>query len=94
MIVKRRTYLDVPLPTFDAIDELVALEVVFLLFRHVRTGEDVVVHRIDHEPCRVELVHPPHSVLADETDDIVLTRASRYSRAARRLPTARGDGHP
>jgi hypothetical protein len=75
VIVRRRTYLGVPLPTFDAIDELIALDVEFLLFRHARTGEDVVVHHRDDR--RIGLLFPPGSVLADE-DDVVVPRPSRY----------------
>ena len=75
--MKRRTYVDVPLATFDAIDELVALEVVFLLFRHVRTDEAVVVHHRDDG--RLGLLFPPGSVLADE-DDVVVPTPSRYDR--------------
>jgi hypothetical protein len=76
-IVPRRTYVDVPLATFDAIDELVALEVVFVLFRHVRTDESVVVHHRDDG--RLGLLFPPGSVLADE-DDVVVPTPSRYDR--------------
>jgi len=79
-IVHRRTYADHPESTYEAISDLIDDDELFHLFVHVRTGEDVVVHRIDYEPRRVELLHPPHSVLADETDDIVLARPSRYSR--------------
>jgi ribosome-associated translation inhibitor RaiA len=76
-IVPRRAYVDVPLATFDAIDELVALEVVFVLFRHVRTDEAVVVHHRDDG--RLGLLFPPGSVLADE-DDVVVPKPSRYDR--------------
>jgi ribosome-associated translation inhibitor RaiA len=74
-LVRRRTYIDVPLPTFDAIDELVGLRVVFFLFRHARTGEAVVLHRRDDR--RLGLLFPPGSVLADE-DDVVVATPSRY----------------
>jgi hypothetical protein len=76
-IVPRRTYVDVPLATFDAIDELVALEVVFVLFHHVRTDESVVVHHRDDG--RLGLLFPPGSILADE-DDVVVPTPSRYDR--------------
>jgi ribosome-associated translation inhibitor RaiA len=79
-IVHRRTYADHPESTYEAISDLIDDDALFHLFVHVRSGEDVVVHRIDHEPRRIELLHPPHSVLADETDDVVLARSSRYSR--------------
>ena len=49
----------------------------FHLFVHVRTGEDVVVHWRDDG--RVGLIHPRGSVLADESDDIVVPEASRFS---------------
>ncbi len=74
-VVRRRTYVDVPLPTFDAIDELVGLGVVFILFRHARTGEAVVLHRRDDR--RLGLLFPQGSVLADE-DDVVVATPSRY----------------
>ena len=79
-IVHRRTYADRPESTYEAISDLIDDDERFHLFVHVRTGEDVVVDRIDDEPRRVELLHPAHSVLADETDDVVLARPSRYSR--------------
>ena len=74
-VVRRRTYVDLPLPTFDAIDELVGLDVVFILFRHARTGEAVVLHRRDDR--RLGLLFPQGSVLADE-DDVVVATPSRY----------------
>jgi len=74
-VVRRRTYVDVPLPTFDAIDELVGLGVVFILFRHARTDEAVVLHRRDDR--RLGLLFPRGSVLADE-DDVVVAAPSRY----------------
>ena len=75
-VVRRRTYVDVPLPTFDAIDELVGLGVVFILFRHARTGEAVVLHRRDDR--RLGLLFPQGSFLADEDDDVVVATPSRY----------------
>lgn len=77
-IVHRRTYADRPESTYQAISDLIDDDERFHLFVHVRTSEDVVVHRIVHEPARVELLHPAGSVLADETDDVVLARPSRY----------------
>lgn len=74
-IVHRHTYLDVPLSTLEAVAELLDLDLSFYLFRHVRTGEDVVVHR--HDDGRVGLLFPPDSVLADE-NDIVTPEPSRY----------------
>jgi hypothetical protein len=75
-IVHRHTYLSVPLPTLDAVDELLSLDLEFFLFTHARTGEDVVVHRRDDG--RIGLIHPPGSALADE-GDLVVTETSRYS---------------
>ena len=74
-VVRRRTYVDIPLPTFDAIDELLGLGVVFILFLHARTGEAVVLHRRDDQ--RLGLLFPQGSVLADEGDVVVAT-PSRY----------------
>src|SRR3954468_19963101 len=68
-IIHRRTYLDVPLGTLQAVAELLDIDAEFLLFRHVRTGEDVVVHRRDDG--RIGLLHPPGSELADENDVVV-----------------------
>jgi signal transduction histidine kinase len=73
-IVHRHTYLDVPLSTLEAVAELLDLDLSFYLFRHVRTGEDVVVHR--HDDGRVGLLFPPGSALADE-NDIVTPEPSR-----------------
>jgi ribosome-associated translation inhibitor RaiA len=73
-IVHRHTYLDVPLSTLEAVAELLDLDLSFYLFRHVRTGEDVVVHR--HDDGRVGLLVPPGSALADE-NDIVTPEPSR-----------------
>jgi hypothetical protein len=75
MIVRRRPYVDSPLPTLDAISDLLDLDVTFYLFRHVRTGEDVVVDRL--RDGRIEMIFPPGSVLADE-GDIVVAHPSRY----------------
>ena len=77
-VLRRRTYVDIPLPTFDAIDELVGLGVVFILFRHARTGEAVVLHRRDDR--RLGLLFPQGSVLADEDDVVVPRRAGTTPR--------------
>src|SRR4051812_48600977 len=74
-VVRRRTYVDVPLPTFDAIDELVGLGAVFILFCHARTAEAVVLYRRDDR--RLGLLFPQGSVLGDE-DDVVVATPSRY----------------
>jgi ribosome-associated translation inhibitor RaiA len=74
-IVHRRPYLDVPLSTLEAAAELLDTDIEFLLFRHVRTGEDVVVHRRDGD--RIGLLFPPGSALADE-NDVVVPEPSRY----------------
>lgn len=76
-IVRRRTYAAQPEATFDAISEMFDLDEEFHLFVHVRTGEDVVVHWRDE--LRVGLIHPRDSVLADETGDVVVAEANRYS---------------
>jgi hypothetical protein len=74
-IVHRRSYVDEPMGTMQAAAELLDLDAEFLLFRHVRTDEDVVVYRRDDG--RLGLLHPPGSVLADE-NDVVVPKASRY----------------
>jgi ribosome-associated translation inhibitor RaiA len=74
-IIRRFPYVDVPLPTLDAVADLLDLDVEFYLFTHSRTDEDVVVYRRDDE--RIGLLHPPGSVLADETD-VVVPKESRY----------------
>jgi hypothetical protein len=75
-IVHRRSYADRPLATLSAVADLLDLDQEFYLFRHLRSGEDVVVYRRDDG--RVGLIFPPGSVLADE-DDIVVAEPSRYS---------------
>jgi hypothetical protein len=75
-IVRRRTYVSRPLPTLDAVDDLLAMDVQFNLFRHARTLEDVVVHLRDDGA--IGLLHPRGSVLADERD-VVVPEPSRYS---------------
>ena len=74
-IVRRRTYADRPEATFEAIEDMLDLDEEFHLFRHVRTGEDVVVYRRDD--VRIGLVLPPGSPLADE-GDLVAAEPSRY----------------
>ena len=75
-IVRLRTYADHPESTYEAIADMLDLDEEFHLFRHVRSGEDVVVYRRDDG--RVGMIHPQGSVLADETDDVVVAEASRY----------------
>ena len=75
-IVHRRTYSAVPRSTLEAVADLLDLDVEFFLFRHARTGEDVVVQRRDDG--RIGLLFPQGSALADE-DDVVVAEPSRYS---------------
>ena len=74
-IIPQRTAYPLPENTFDAVMDLLDLDYEFLLFRHERTGEDVVVYR--RGDGRIGLLHPPGSELADETD-IVIAKPSRY----------------
>jgi ribosome-associated translation inhibitor RaiA len=74
-IVHRHTYVRVPLPTLDAVDELLDIDLQFFLFEHARTREDVTVHRRDDG--QIGLLHPQGSKLADE-NDIVRPEPSRY----------------
>jgi ribosome-associated translation inhibitor RaiA len=74
-IIGRFPYVDVSLPTLDAVADLLDLDVEFYLFTHSRTEEDVVVYRRDDG--RIGLLHPPGSALADETD-VVVPQESRY----------------
>ena len=76
-IVRRRTYADHPEATLEAAGDMFDLDEEFHLFVHVRTNEDVVVHRRDDR--RVGLIHPRGSILADETDEVVSAEANRYS---------------
>jgi ribosome-associated translation inhibitor RaiA len=87
-IVRRRTYSDHPRGTLEAIADMLDLDEEFHLFRHVRTGEDVVVYRRDDG--RVGLIFPPGSTLADEGDEIVVAEPSRYS-SPLTLDTARAE---
>ena len=76
-IVRRRTYAAQPEGTLEAVSEMLDLDEEFHLFVHVRTGEDVVVHWRDDG--RVGLIHPRGSVLADESDDVVVAEESWFS---------------
>jgi ribosome-associated translation inhibitor RaiA len=75
-IIPRRTPYPLPESTLDAVADLLDLDLEFLLFRHARTGEDVVVYRRDDG--RIGLLHPPDSPLRDE-NDIVVPEPSRYA---------------
>jgi hypothetical protein len=75
-IIPRRTAYPLPESTLDAVADLLDLDLEFLLFRHARTGEDVVVYRRDDG--RIGLLHPPGSPLADE-NDIVVPKPSRHA---------------
>jgi ribosome-associated translation inhibitor RaiA len=77
-IVRHRTFADAPVGTIEAVDDLLSMDLEFLLFRHARTGEDVVVYRRDDG--RIGLIHPQGSELADE-NDVVVPEPSRYSEA-------------
>jgi ribosomal subunit interface protein len=74
-IITQPTAYPLPENTFDAAMDLLDLDYEFLLFRHERTGEDVVVYR--RRDGRIGLLHPPGSELADETG-IVIAKPSRY----------------
>jgi ribosome-associated translation inhibitor RaiA len=74
-ILPRRTAYPFPETTLDAVADLLDLDLEFLLFRHARTGEDVVVYRRDDG--RIGLLHPPGSPLSGE-NDIVVPEPSRY----------------
>jgi hypothetical protein len=75
-IVARRTYAQEPEATLTAVADLLQDAELFHLFVHARTGEDVVVHRL--EPSRIGLLFPPGSVLADE-GDLVVAQPSWFS---------------
>lgn len=87
-IVHRRTYSDHPEATLEAISDMIDLDELFHLFVHVRTSEDVVVHR--REDGRIGLLHPRNSPLADEADDVVAPEPNRYSEPIP-LETARSE---
>jgi hypothetical protein len=74
-IVRRRAAMPRPLTTFEAVTDLIDLDLEFYLFTHARTGEDVVVYRRDDG--RVGLLHPQGSPLAEE-DGLVVPEPSRY----------------
>ena len=75
-VIPQRTPYPLPESTLDAVADLLDLDLEFLLFRHARTQEDVVVYRRDDG--RIGLLHPPNSPLGDE-NDIVVPEASRYA---------------
>ena len=74
-ILPQRTAYPFPETTLDAVADLLDLDLEFLLFRHARTGEDVVVYR--RGDGRIGLLHPPGSPLADE-HDLVVPEPGRY----------------
>ncbi|HYM56767.1 MAG TPA: HPF/RaiA family ribosome-associated protein [Solirubrobacteraceae bacterium] len=74
-LIRTRTWAPGPEGMFDAVADLLDLDLHFLLFTHVRTGEDVVVYRRDDG--RLGLLHPPRSPLAGE-NDILAAEPSRY----------------
>jgi hypothetical protein len=74
-LTPHRTAYPLPESTSDAVADLIDLDLEFLLFRHERTGEEVVVHRRDDG--RIGLLHPPGSALVDE-NDLVVPDPSRY----------------
>src|SRR3954469_9946275 len=76
-MVRGRSYADHPEATLEAAAGMFDLDEEFHLFVHVRTNEDVVVHRRDDH--RVGLIHPRGSVLADERDEVVEPEPNRYS---------------
>jgi ribosome-associated translation inhibitor RaiA len=82
-VIPQRAPYPFPESTLDAVADLLDLDLEFLLFRHARTDEDVVVYRRD-DP-RIGLLHPPGSPLAGE-NDIVVPKPSRYPRP---IPLAR-----
>lgn len=75
-IIYRHTLSDEPRATYAAMEDLLELDLRFLLFVHARTNEDVVVHRIDAD--HVGLLFPPGSALADEGDEVVVPEPSRF----------------
>ena len=75
-VIPQRTPYPLPESTLDAVADLLDLDLEFLLFRHARTREDVVVYRRDDG--RIGLLHPPDSPLGDE-NDIVVPEPSRYA---------------
>jgi hypothetical protein len=75
-IVPRHTYATALESTAAAVTDLLDLDEEFHLFSHIRTHEDVVVHR--RSDRRIGLLHPPGSSLAGEHGAVV-PRPSRYS---------------
>jgi ribosome-associated translation inhibitor RaiA len=76
-IVRRRAPSARPESTYEAISDLLDDDAWFRLFVHARTSEDVVVHRLGH--AMIGLLHPRGSVLADETDAVVVSVPSPHS---------------
>jgi ribosome-associated translation inhibitor RaiA len=74
-VVHRRTYVQTPLGTVDAVEDLLDIDAEFMLFVHARTHEDVVLYLRDDG--RIGLLFPAGSRLTDE-DDIVVPKPSRY----------------
>ena len=60
-IVHRQTYIQTPLGTVDAVDDLLDIDAEFMLFVHARTHEDVVVYLRDDG--RIGLLFPEGSRL-------------------------------
>jgi ribosome-associated translation inhibitor RaiA len=79
-LVRRRTYAEHPESTYEAISDLIDDAERFHVFVHVRTGEDVTVHRVVDD-AHIILLHPQGSALADEADEVVVPKPSRYSGA-------------
>jgi ribosome-associated translation inhibitor RaiA len=77
MIVRRHAYSARPESTYEAISDLLDDDAWFRLFVHARTAEDVVVHRLGHS--MIGLLHPRGSMLADETDAVVVPKPSPHS---------------
>jgi ribosome-associated translation inhibitor RaiA len=88
-IVRQHTYSESPQSTYEAISDLLDDDELFRLFVHVRTREDVVVHRFD-DGEHIGLLHPRGSALADETDEVVVAQPTRYSEPLP-LETARAE---
>jgi ribosome-associated translation inhibitor RaiA len=68
-IVRRRTYTDEPKMTRQAVRDLLDSDAEFLLFRHVESGEDLVVYR--REDGQIGLIHPPGSPVADDRGIVI-----------------------
>jgi ribosome-associated translation inhibitor RaiA len=74
-VVVGHTYPELPMTTEQAVADLLDLDREFVIFRHARTGEDVLVYR--RPDGRIGLMHPPGSALADE-NDVVVPEASPH----------------